>query len=240
MVEGLSCYLKKKLENSASENSLTPISYAYRLQNHILRYQNEISHEDFNYALWRKSRHKQTDTISNTPSLAHTQEIWRILMKITITSNQSNNTLSSELEDFKSYFVQSSSKNGFVWFFLCGLTWKLFCPASKQMGFYNCHCCKFSHRMGGGFVILITFFLLLSFSQQPPTVRHCSCKAESILVRMHKTESCRVNTAKEPSSSTQIHIHQASSWHSLSCYSPHSYEVGGRVSASSTRAWFRC
>lgn len=88
--------------------------------------------------------------------------------------------------------------------------------------------------------VLFSWWLFVSFSQVPLTVRHCSCKAVSILRRMHKTESCRVNTAKEPSSSTQFHIHQAGSWHSLSCYSPHSYEVGGRVSASSTCAWLRC
>lgn len=82
------------------------------------------------------------------------------------------------------------------------------CSVPKQMGFYNCHCCKFSHKMGG-VVILITFFHFLS--QLPPTARRCSYKAVSILRRMHKTESCRVNTAKEPSSSTEIHIHQAGS-----------------------------
>lgn len=81
---------------------------------------------------------------------------------------------------------------------------KLFCPISKQMDFYNCHCCKFSHKMGG--VILITFSLL-SFSQLPPTVRHCSCKAVSILRRMHKT---RVLQSQYCQGTKQLHTNSHS------------------------------
>lgn len=83
------------------------------------------------------------------------------------------------LKIFKIFILQSSSKNAFVSFFLYGLTWKLFSGSSKQMAFYNCHCCKFSHRKGGE----------VSFFQLPPTVRHSSWNAVSILLRMHKPKN---------------------------------------------------
>lgn len=171
--------LKKVRKFSIWKRSLTPISYANRLQNHILRQQHKISHEDFNYALWRKRTHKQTDTISNTPTLgAHSGSIENTNEESPSPPIKATTLLLLSLKILRVMFCRTHLK--------MALFSSSFVGSPENCSALLVNRWLFIIATAANLVTETVGVDLFFFFQLPSTVRPWSWEAVSILFRMHK------------------------------------------------------